>query len=165
VRITSHLERLEGYAAIVASGQDILPDDVVVVISSSGRNAVPIEFAMAAKARGAFVIALTSRRIAESGVASRHPSGTLLHHHADLVLDNLVPPGDAAVEIEGFPQRVGPVSTVAGAAILQAVVARAIEILAAETADLPVFINANVDGGTEHNERWLTKLRGQFPHL
>jgi uncharacterized phosphosugar-binding protein len=56
-------------------------------------------------------------------------------------------------------------STVLGAAILQAVVARAIEILAEGTTDLPVFINANVDGGTEHNERWLARLSDQARHL
>jgi uncharacterized phosphosugar-binding protein len=164
-RITSHFERLSGYAAIVASGQDIQPDDVVIVISSSGRNATPIEFAMAARERGAFVIALTSMTIAESGVQSRHASGTLLHQHADLVLDNHLAPGDAMVDLPNFPQRVGPMSTVVGAALLQAAIARAIEILAQETTDLPVFINANVDGGTEHNERWLLRLAGRLGHL
>jgi len=165
VRITSHFERLSGYAEIVASGQDIQPDDVAIVISSSGRNATPIEFAMEARKRGAFVIALTSMTIAASGVKSRHPSGTLLHDHADLILDNHLDPGDAMVDLPGFPQRVGPMSTVIGAAMLQAVVARAIEVLAEETTDLPVFINANVDGGTEHNERWLARLAGKTAHL
>jgi uncharacterized phosphosugar-binding protein len=164
-RITSHFERLGGYAAILVSGQDIRPDDAVIVISSSGRNAAPIEFALEARQRGAFVIALTSMTIARSGVVSRHPSGTLLHDHADLILDNHLDPGDAMVDLPGFPQRVGPMSTVIGAAILQAVVARAIEVLAQETTDLPVFINANVDGGTEHNERWLARLAGTVAHL
>lgn len=165
VRITSHFERLSGYAEILAAGQDILPDDVVIVISSSGRNAAPIEFAIEAKRQGALVIALTSLMIAASGVKSRHASGTLLHDHADLVLDNHLDPGDAMVDLDNFAQRVGPMSTVLGAAILQAVVARAIEILADETTDLPVFINANVDGGTEHNERWLARLAGKVRHL
>jgi len=162
VCITSHFERLEGYAAVVASGQDIQPDDVAIVVSSSGRNAAPIEFAAEARRRGAFVVALTSMTIAESGVRSRHSTGTLLHNHADLVLDNHLDPGDAMVDLPGFPQRVGPMSTVVGAAILQAVIARAIEVLAEETTDLPVFINANVDGGTEHNERWLARLAGRI---
>jgi len=165
VRITSHFERLSGYAAIVASGQDLQPEDVAIVISSSGRNAAPIEFAMEARQRGVFVIALTSLTIARSGVKSRHSSGTLLHDHADLILDNHLDPGDAMLDLPNFPQRVGPMSTVIGAAILQAVVARAIEVLAEETTDLPVFINANVDGGTEHNERWLARLAGRFRHL
>ncbi len=165
VRITSHFERLPGYADILLSGQDIQPDDVVIVISSSGRNSVPIEVAIGARERGAFVIALCSMAIAESGVESRHESGTLLHQHADLILDNHLAPGDAMVDIEKFPQRVGPMSTIVGAALLQSAVARAIEICAEETTDLPVFINANVDGGTEHNERWLGRLEGKFKHL
>ena len=165
VRITSHFERLEGYAAIVAEGQPIAAGDVLIVISSSGRNAAAIEMAVAGRQRGAFVIALTSLTIARSGVASRHSSGTLLHEHADLILDNHLAPGDAMVEVEGFPQRVGPMSTVLGAALLQAVVARAIEVLAAAGVDVPAFINANVDGGTEHNERWMSRLAPRFPHL
>jgi len=165
VRITSHFERLSGYASILLSGQDIQPDDVLIVISSSGRNAVPIEVAVEARKRGAFVIALTSMAIARSGVESRHSSGTLLHEQADLVLDNGLDPGDAMVDLPNFPQRVGPLSTVVGAALLQAVVARAIEILAEETTDLPVYINANVDGGTEHNERWARRLADEVKHL
>ena len=165
VRITSHFERLPGYAEILLSGQDIQPNDVAIIISSSGRNAVPIEMATGAKERGAYVIALCSMTIADSGVASRHASGTLLHEHADLILDNHLAPGDAMVDIDSFPQRVGPMSTIVGAALLQSVVARAIEICAEETTDLPVFINANVDGGTEHNERWLARLEGKFKHL
>ena len=137
----------------------------ITVISSSGRNSVPIEVAIGARERGAFVIALCSMAIAESGVESRHESGTLLHQHADLILDNHLAPGDAMVDIEKFPQRVGPMSTIVGAALLQSAVARAIEICAEETTDLPVFINANVDGGTEHNERWLGRLEGKFKHL
>lgn len=165
VRITSHFERLPGYAKVVLDGQDIQPDDVVIVISSSGRNAVPIEMAIEAKQRGAFVIALCSMTIAGSGVTSRHESHTLLHEHADLILDNQLDPGDAMVDIDDFPQRVGPMSTILGAALLQAMVARAIELLAEETTDLPVFINANVDGGTDHNERWLDRLERDFRHL
>ncbi len=165
VRITSDFERLSGYAETVLSGQDIRPDDVAIVISSSGRNAVPIEVAMGARRRGAFVIALTSMTIARSGVTSRHESGTLLHEHADLILDNELDPGDAMVDLPDFPQRVGPLSTVVGAALLQAAVARAIEVLAADTPDLPVFINANVDGGTEHNDRWFRRLSKDLRHL
>ncbi len=165
VRITSQFERLEGYAQIVADGAQISPGDVLIVISSSGRNAVAIEMAMEARRRSAFVIALTSMTIARSGVASRHSSGTLLHEHADLVLDNQLEAGDAMVDLAGFPQRVGPMSTVAGAALLQAVIARAIELLVAQGVDVPVFINANVDGGTEHNERWMQRLSARFHHL
>jgi len=47
-----------------------------------------------------------------------------LFETADLVLDDLAPPGDALVEVAGLAQRVSPASTVSGAAILHSVMTR-----------------------------------------
>ena len=51
-------------------------------------------------------------------------------------------------------------STVTGAAMLNAVVARVAELLLERTGDAPVFMSANLDGGDAHNQRWLEKYRG-----
>ena len=53
-------ERLEGYAALIWENEETRPGEVVLIASTSGRNAVPIEMALEAKKRGMFVIALTS---------------------------------------------------------------------------------------------------------
>ena len=59
---SSLLERLSGLADVLLQTNDIGPGDVVLIVSNSGRNAVPVEFAIGAKAKGAKVIALTSWR-------------------------------------------------------------------------------------------------------
>ncbi|WP_236911772.1 SIS domain-containing protein [Clostridium sp. Cult1] len=60
--------------------------DIIVIVSNSGRNAVPVEMAMLAKEKGIYVIALTSLKHSQS-VESRHESGKRLFELADLVID------------------------------------------------------------------------------
>jgi uncharacterized phosphosugar-binding protein len=164
VTLTSRLERLPGLGQQILAETPIQAGDVVIVHSVSGRNAVAVEFAEAARARGAMVIALTSLGYSRS-VQPRQAGMKRLFEAADLVLDDLAPVGDALVEIPGLPQRVSPASTVTGAAILNSVVARAVELIVQQTGDAPVFLSANLDGGDEHNKRWLDHYRGRLLYL
>jgi uncharacterized phosphosugar-binding protein len=84
---------------------------------------------------------------------------------ADLVLDDHAPVGDALVELPGMAQRVGPSSTVVGAAMLNAVMVRTAELLLQATGDAPVLMSANLDGGEAHNQRWLDHYRGRLTYL
>lgn len=164
ITLTSRLERLPGYGEQILAETPIEAGDVVIVHSVSGRNAAAVEFAQGARARGAFVIALTSLTYSKS-VQPRKPGMPRLFETADLVLDNCVPVGDALVEIPGSNKRVGPASTVTGAAILNSIVARVAELLQERTGDAPVFLSANLDGGDEHNQKWLEKYRGRLTYL
>jgi uncharacterized phosphosugar-binding protein len=76
-RRSTWLERVPGYGEQVLEDEPVQAGDVVLVISNSGRNAVPIDVALAAKARGATVLALTSVQFSRS-VSSRHSSGKKL---------------------------------------------------------------------------------------
>jgi uncharacterized phosphosugar-binding protein len=140
----SRLERLPGIAEVRLQAAGVGPGDVLVVASNSGRNAYPIEAADVGRELGARVIALTSLPHARS-VASRHASGRRLFEVADLVLDTGVPAGDAAVSLDGLDVRVGPLSTVVGAALLNAVVVEAVAALLAGGRRPEVFESANVD--------------------
>ncbi len=164
VTLTSQLERLPGFGARIIGETPIEPGDVLIVHSVSGRNAAVIEAAQAARARGAYVIAVTSLEYSRA-VQPRQAGSPRLFEVADLVLDNRAPIGDALVALPGLPQRVGPSSTVTGAAILNAVVAQAAELLLQRTGDCPVFLSANLDGGDEHNRRWLERYRGRLTYL
>ena len=164
VTLTSRLERLAGFGAQVLAETPIAAGDVVIVNSVSGRNAAAVEFAMGARERGAFVIALTSLAYSRA-VQPRTGGLPRLFETADLVLDNLAPVGDALVELPGLVQRVGPISTVTGAAMLNAVVVRAAELLLQRTGDAPVFMSANLDQGDAHNQRWLDHYRGRLTYL
>ncbi len=162
--LTSQLERLPGLGAQILNAYPIEAGDVLIVHSVSGRNAVAVEIAQDARQRGAYVIAVTSLTYSRL-VQPRQPGMPRLFEVADLVLDNGTPVGDALVELPGLPQKVGPCSTVTGAALLNAVVVRAAELLLERTGDPPVFMSANLDGGDEHNKRWLEHYRGRLTYL
>lgn len=91
---STFIKRLSGYAAPLLDLYRLEAKDVLLVISNSGRNPVPVEMAMAARNKGAKVIAITSLAHSKSCLA-RHASGLRLFETADVVLDNHVPAGDA----------------------------------------------------------------------
>ncbi|MGK5553992.1 sugar isomerase domain-containing protein [Actinomadura kijaniata] len=164
VTLGSAIERLPGYADAILDNAPVEPGDVLIVVSVSGRNPVPVEMAASARARGLTVIAVTSR--AYSGaVASRHASGRKLADVAHLVLDNKVDEGDAVLEAEGVPQRFCPASGVTGTALLHAVVAATVERLVARGVTPPVFLSANLDGGAEWNARLLAENADRIFYL
>lgn len=164
ITLTSRLERLPGLGDQIIAETAVEPGDVVLVHSVSGRNAVAIEVAQGARARGATVIAVTSLAYSRQ-VQPRVAGSPRLFEVADLVLDNHAPPGDALVELPGSGQKTGAVSTVLGAAIVNAVAVRAAELLQERTGDAPVFMSANLDGGDAHNQRWLSHYRGRLTYL
>jgi uncharacterized phosphosugar-binding protein len=152
--LSTSLERLPGVAAALLEQHPIAPGDVLIVASNSGGNAVVREMASLAHGRGIPVIAIVSRAHASSGSA-RAAGDTNLQEVADVVIDNGGAPGDAAVVIDGFAQRVGPTSTVVGAAALNAIVAEAAERLVARGIEPDVFLSSNVEGGDDVNARLL----------
>ncbi len=111
--ITTQIEQLPGYAKIILDRLPTKPGDVLILVSVSGRNPVPIEIAMAAKDKGMKVIGITSMQYTNS-VSSRHSSGKKMYEFADLVIDNLAVPGDAVLEVEGVPQKICPTSGAVG---------------------------------------------------
>jgi len=164
VTLTSRLERLSGLGKHILAETPIGAGDVLIVHSVSGRNAVAVEIAAEARARGAYVIALTSLAYSRS-VAPRQPGMARLFEAADLVLDDLAPVGDALVQVDGLAQNVAPASTITGAAILHEVTVRAVERILRQTGDAPVFRSANLDGGDELNRRWLEHYKGKLIYL
>ena len=62
-------------------------------------------------------------------------------------------------------QRVGPSSTVTGAAILNAVIVRATSLLMERTGEPPIFMSANLDGGDAYNQRWLEHYKGRLTYM
>jgi uncharacterized phosphosugar-binding protein len=149
-------ERVEGYAETVLKSYNICSGAVVIIISNSGRNAVPVDTALWCRERGIKTIAITSLAHSKS-VTSRHSSGKRLFEIADIVIDNCGVPGDAILEIEGLPGRACPTSGLAGMFIIESMVAQTIETLVKSGETPPVFISANLDGSDEHNEKLLAK--------
>ena len=163
ITLTSKMERCVGYGTQIANSKVSFQEgDVLIIHSVSGRNPVSIEIAMEAKKHHAKVIAITNLAYSKS-VSSRHPSGKRLFELADLILDNHGDIGDACVSISGLEQKVSPTSTVAGAVMLNAIVAA----LAQRLVDLgmktpPIFYSANLDGGDAKNEELYQAYRSSI---
>lgn len=163
-RRSTWLERVPGYAEQLLVDEPLHAGDVMLVISNSGRNAVPIEMALAATARGATVLALTSVQFSRR-VTSRHPSGKKLLDCADLVFDNYGADGDAAVQVPGCQSAVSATSTVVGSALLQALVAGTVAELLRRGHTAPVWQSANGEAGEHSNAEYLAQYRGRIRRL
>ena len=157
-------ERLESYGSALFAQENTNPGEVIVVISQSGINCAPVEVALAAKARGLSVIAVTS--VTHSQLSkSRHSSGKRLFEVADLVIDNCVDYGDAAVSVRPDLPPVGPLSTVASVVILNSLVVEAATILASDANSFPVWVSINTPGGDEHNRSLIEKYGVRLSYL
>ncbi|MEV8254400.1 SIS domain-containing protein [Rhodoglobus sp. NPDC076762] len=160
----SAMEQIPGVAKAVLDNSPLQKGDVLIVVSVSGRNAVPIEMAELAQQRGIIVVAVTSHEYSDN-VTSRHESGRKMKDFADIVLDNKVDKGDAVLEHEGVPQRFTPASGVTSTALLHTLSAAIIEELANRGITPPVFLAANVDGGAEWNEKLLNENADRIFYL
>lgn len=96
-------------------------------------------------------------------VTSRHSSGKKLTEIADLVIDNCGRTGDAVVEIEGLPQRIGPTSTISSAFILHAIFVEAAARVVAAGGKPEVWGSANTD--STNNDAIMSRYKGKIPHL
>jgi len=136
----------------------------MLVFSHGGLNAAPVEMALAAKAQGLTVVAVTS--VANHRVSkATHSSGKRLGDVADIVIDNCVALEDAVVPLEGQVEKVGATSTVAAVTISMALVAEVGRELHARGVPLSTFVSANVAGvGRDHNlkvfEDYTAFIRG-----
>lgn len=148
----TELERMPGLAAALLNDHAMRPGDALVIASNSGGNPVTTELATLARAAGVGTIGITSLRHATSD-RSRVRGGARLHELVDVAIDNGGEVGDAAVAIPGVPSRVGPTSTVAGAAIVNALVAEVVERLVSRGIVPAVYVSSNVAGGDEANSR------------
>ncbi|MEV0207031.1 SIS domain-containing protein [Streptomyces sp. NPDC050788] len=148
----SALERVDGLASTVLECSPLRSGDTLVIISLSGRNALPVEMAMKARALGVKVIGVTSVAYATQ-TRSRHSTGTYLRDHCDVVLDSKIAIGDATLTVDTVPAPFAPASTVVTSAIMQAVMATAAGTLADRGIEPPLLRSGNVDGGHEWNCR------------
>ncbi|WP_416976450.1 SIS domain-containing protein [Streptomyces sp. T028] len=146
----SALERVDGLASAALGTSPLRAGDALVIISLSGRNALPVEMALKARALGVKVIGVTSVAYA-SQTEPRNPSGTFLKDHCDVVLDSKIAVGDAELTLDDVPAPFAPASTVVTSALLQAVMATAAGSLADRGIEPPLLRSGNVDGGHDWN--------------
>jgi uncharacterized phosphosugar-binding protein len=159
------LERSPGLARRLYELAGPRPQDLFVIVSTSGVNNSIVDMALHVKDAGHPLIALTSLTHTRA-VPALHPSGRRLADIADAVLDNCAPAGDALLPMPDGNALCG-VSTITSALLVQMVVAEAVGLLTAEGEDAPVYVSANLPGGHERNvvleEHYAGRLhRGGF---
>ncbi|WP_053218170.1 SIS domain-containing protein [Virgibacillus senegalensis] len=160
---SSKIEKMQGYAVHILDNYTLKEDEVIIIISNSGINSLPIEMAMVAKRKGLKVIALTSTSYLSK--RSRHPSGKKLYDLADIVIDNMLPYGDALVKIPDTELHMGPGSSVVGAFLINTLMVRVVEELRASGITPPVFVSGNVEGGMEYNQKYIDQYQERIKHL
>lgn len=139
-------ERETGYAKKLVEREDVRAGDIAIIVSNSGRNAAPIEMAQEMHARGVKAIAITN--VAQSSRStSRHASGKRLFELADIMIDNCIPEGDAVLPVPNSAQRIGPWSTVAGAAIVNSIMIEAASSLQKAEMTVPLLPSVNLQSG------------------
>ncbi|MYT72131.1 MULTISPECIES: SIS domain-containing protein [unclassified Streptomyces] len=160
----SALERVDGLAAAVLDASPAKAGDALVIISLSGRNALPVEMAVNARALGLKVIGVTSLSYATGPDAptSRHASGTFLRDHCDVVLDSKIAVGDAELTYEGVDAPFASASTVTTSALMQSTLATCAAILADRGVQPPLLRSGNVDGGHAWNAKVFAEYRDRI---
>jgi uncharacterized phosphosugar-binding protein len=90
-------------------------------------------------------------------------AGSTITEQADVVLDTLVPPGDATYPPDA--PVAAPISTVANAFLWNLVLVRLIDVAAKEGVALPLWRSSNVPGGDEANADYLARYTPRVPAL
>lgn len=158
------LERIEGISKSILTLNGVRSKDVIIIISNSGRNPVPIEMAIEAKKAGLLVICITNTAHSEA-IDSRHQSGKKLFEVSDHVIDNCGLPGDAAMSLKGEPYTFGATSTITGAYIIQLLVTEIIVNIKDMGGVPPVLLSSNLDNSDAYNEALLKAYFDKFPEL
>lgn len=132
----------EGYGDAILASHQLDGQDAMLIFSHSGLNAVTLDIAVGAQARGMKVIGVTSVPHSSS-TPSRHSCGKRLFELADVVIDTGVPKGDASIRIDGVDGAVGATSTSIAIAVGQAINAATAEKLAGRGVKPFVMVSPN----------------------
>lgn len=154
------IENIYGIGKAVVDYHRITPDDCMIIISNSGNNIAPVDAALRAKEKGIPVIAITAVEYSNF-LKTKHKDGVKLKDVADVVLDNCSLIGDATVEIEGFPMKVGSSSTIPNIYLQNAILTQMVEILVQRGFEPDVYYNGHLafmdENCADHNDKLVDK--------
>ena len=129
------------------------PNDLVVVISASGKNAAPVEMCQCAKAAGVKLVTVSSSAYVADGAQ--------LLALGDVAIDCKVPHGDAVIDVGAA--KMGGLSTYASLFILNSILIDGAQKAQARGVTPPVYVSGNVEGGTARNavleERYFGRVK------
>ncbi|NLM77555.1 MAG: sugar isomerase domain-containing protein [Ruminococcaceae bacterium] len=147
---------LEGLGKLILDKSNVLPGDVMILGSVSGKSPNVIELALAAREKGVKLIVVTSV-VYSSSVKSEHSSGKHLYELGDVVIDNGAPIGDAAIQVEGLSNPFGAVSGIGAAYALWLVSAEIVEKMLALGMEPAVYLSINKPEGRENHKKMVSR--------
>jgi uncharacterized phosphosugar-binding protein len=160
--LSSAVERTPGYATAVLSAWGIPTGGLMLIVNAYGINAATIDTACYCRDHGITSIALTSvelQRALPLDHVARHPSRLNLCDLATIVIDTKVPMGDVLLALPGVSQKVGAVSTVINALVVQLLVIETATELTRRGIVPPIWQSGNSPGGDEANQDLLAKYQ------
>ncbi|MBE6808434.1 MAG: SIS domain-containing protein [Ruminococcaceae bacterium] len=157
---SSKMEKMSGIAESVFERYCLTENDTLIVVSTSGKNAVPVEMAKVAAKNGIKNISVVSSAYFEDKT-----EGEKLYEISDIYIDNCVPHGDAVMDITGTDVKMGSVSTAASSFILQAVLLEAAENAAKSGKKVPIYMSGNIEGGADYNKALIKEYMPRIKHL
>ena len=148
------MEKMPGIAAEAFRRACVDPkNDILVVISASGKNAAPVEMLRTAKAACVKTVAISSSTYTSHG-------GVMLAE-ADIAIDCKVPYGDAVIEVGGM--KMGGLSTYASLFILNSILIDGAKKALEKGTVPPIYTSGNVEGGAAKNialeERYFGRVK------
>ena len=155
--LTSAMEHSEEVGHAVIECSQMGRGDVLVLLSTSGKNAAPVAAAESALKRGAELIIVTSSAYRDQKGGHSTIANLQYFEKDAVIIDNHVPCGDASITAAGCAM--GPLSTIAGSFIMHSLSALAVEKIVAAGRTPPVFLSSNAPGGLAHNEKLLEDQR------
>lgn len=153
---STQIERIAAYASVIMTQYGFKENDVILISSNSGRNAMPIELAKLCKELGMLTIAFTNL-VHSKSVTSRHVSKQRLYEVCDYVIDNCGMIGDAMMVVDGVRGKMGASSSIVGMYMAQTLSILLAEELSKVGIEPPVFLSANVDDGDVWNQSIMKK--------
>ena len=160
---SSYLEKQEGLAEKVFETVRYGENDVLFCVSTSGINAVPVEFAKMTLDAGIPVIGISSDAYLSDPV--RNALGLHLQQACTLCVNNFAPHGDACLKPEGWQTGMTPVSTVASTYIINSVLAESVRMAAEDGVNVPLYVSGNISGGAERNKALIEAFKPRISCL
>ena len=150
---SSRMEKMSGIAAEAFRRHHVTPNDLMVVISASGKNAAPVEMCECAKRAGVKLVTISSSAYVDHGAK--------LLSLGDIAIDCKVPYGDAVIDVG--EAKMGGLSTYASLFILNSILVEGAKKALARGTVPPIYRSGNVEGGTAKNvaleERYFGRIK------
>ena len=150
---SSRMEKMPGIAAEAFRRHHVTPNDLIVVISASGKNAAPVEMCECAKKAGVKLVTISSSAYIDHGAK--------LLSLGDIAVDCKVPYGDAVIDVG--EAKMGGLSTYTSLFILNSILIDGAKKALAKGEVPPIYRSGNVEGGTAKNvaleERYFGRIK------